>query len=167
MIEPSKINSVSSRYAKQNSKFRAFLKSRANGDELDAQFLELHNELFADYDCCKCNNCCKTYDVILKNDEIAKISHYLGKTEDNFINECLAESDGDGYKIKGVPCLFLCANGKCAIQECKPSACKDFPFTDRPGRLSRMLSILEFAEECPVVFEILERLKRIYRFKNR
>ena len=144
-----------------------FLKSRADSDELDEQFLELHNELFTGYDCCKCNNCCKAYDTILENDEIVKISSYLGKTEDDFINECLTESDEVGYKIKGSPCLFLCANGKCVIQECKPSACKGFPFTDRPDRLSSMLSILEFAEECPVVFEILERLKRIYRFRNR
>ena len=166
MIEPSKINSVAKRYAKQNSKFRTFLKSRADADELDAQFLYLHNELFADYDCCKCNNCCKTYYVILENDEIANISRYLGKAENDFINEYLTESDEGGYKIKGESCLFLCGDGKCEIQECKPSECKGFPFTDRPDRLSSMFGILGFAEECPVVFEILERLKRIYRFRN-
>jgi len=162
MIEPSKINFVAKRYAEQNYKFRTFLKRRADVDKLDAQFLELHNELFANYDCCKCNNCCKTYDVILKDDEITDISRYLGKAENDFINECLTKSDEGGYKIKGKPCSFLSADGKCEIQECKPSECKGFPFTDRPNRLSSMLSILDFAEECPVVFEILERLKRIY-----
>ena len=30
-----------------------------------------------------------------------------------------------------------------------------------------MLSIIDHAEVCPVVFEILERLKVIYKFRNR
>jgi len=165
MIKPSKINSVSQQYAKQNLKFRTFLKSHADSNELDTQFLELHNELFADYDCCKCNNCCKVYSVLLKNDETETISSYLRQTKNDFVSKYLIESEEGGYKIKETPCPFLCADGKCEIQECKPSECKGFPFTDRPDRLASLLSILEFAEECPVVFEILERLKRIYRFK--
>ena len=42
-----------------------------------------------------------------------------------------------------------------------------FPFTGQPDRLSSMYSIIGHAEVCPVVFEMLERLKVIYRFRNR
>ena len=45
----------------ENFKFHTFLKCHADEDELDRQFLRLHEELFADYDCCKCRNCCKMY----------------------------------------------------------------------------------------------------------
>jgi hypothetical protein len=53
------------------------------------------------------------------------------------------------------------------IEECKPKTCKEFPHTNKPERLWSLLGVLSFAEICPVVFEILERLKQIYRFKTR
>ena len=59
MIEPSKIKETAKRYEDENLQFRSFLKNRADYDELDKQFLDLHNELFAGYDCCKCANCCR------------------------------------------------------------------------------------------------------------
>jgi hypothetical protein len=171
MIEPSKINAASKKYEEQNYKFRAFLKNRADYDKLDEQFLELHNELFADYDCCKCANCCKAYTIVLKDDEVTAISRYLDKSEIDFISEYLVESHDDPeegrYKTREIPCPFLCEDGKCRINDCKPSTCNGFPFTNQPDRMLSLLSTLEFAEECPVVFEIIERLKKIYRFKTR
>jgi len=129
----------------------------------------LHNELFADYDCCKCANCCRAYSIILDDDDIRAVSQHLGQAKDDFIREYLEESDFDesNYKLKAQPCIFLCDDGKCQIQDVKPAECKGFPFTDQPERLFSLLSVVGFAEECPVVFEILERLKKIYRFKRK
>ena len=169
MISPSKINAIAAKYEDENYDFRRFLKERANRKTLDAQFLKLHNELFAGHDCCKCNNCCRAYDVVLDNNDIKRISQHLGQTKDEFMREHLEKSeyDPDCYKINKQPCTFLCADGKCSINEVKPAECKGFPFTDHPDRLSSMLGIVSFAEECPVVFEILQRLKKIYRFRYR
>jgi Fe-S-cluster containining protein len=135
----------------------------------------LHNELFADYDCCACSNCCKTYAIPFLQSEVTVISRFLGKDENEFIDEYLVESDEidcdtsehKQYKTMDIPCPFLCDDGKCRIQDCKPSNCKDFPFTDKPDRLESMYAVLDFAEICPVVFEILERLKKLYRFTKR
>ena len=167
MIKPSKINAIAKRHAEENYEFRTFLKQHADGDKLDAQFLKLHNELFADYDCCKCNNCCRAYSVVLNDADIEAISRYLGQSKRDFIKENLEKSDFDEneYKINKQPCIFLCDDGKCSIQDVKPAECKGFPFTDRPDRLGSMFSIIDFAEECPVVFEILKRLKEIYDFE--
>lgn len=33
----------------------------ADEEEIDEQFLKLHNELFEGYDCNYCGNCCKKY----------------------------------------------------------------------------------------------------------
>jgi len=167
MIDPSKINIVAEKRLEENLEFRQFLKKHADCDKLDSQFLELHNELFADYDCCKCANCCKAYSIVLSNDNVEIISQYLGQSKEDFISENLEKSDFDenDYKIKIQPCIFLCDDGRCRIQAIKPSTCKDFPFTDQPDRLLSMLGIIDFAEECPVVFEILERLKKMYQFK--
>lgn len=55
----------------------------------------------------------------------------------------------------------------CKIEACKPLKCRDYPFTNRPERLFSLLSIIESAAICPVVYEMIERLKQIYRFKRR
>ena len=57
-------------------------------------------------------------------------------------------------------------DGCCLIQNCKPDVCVEFPYADKPGRLSSMYGVIERAEVCPVVFEILERLKDTYGFRK-
>ena len=169
MIEPGKIKEMAERYADKNSKFRIFLKNNADPDKLDEQFHRLHNEIFYrdDYDCCKCNNCCKLYDIRIDQNDIAAIAEYLGMAENDFIEKYLVP-DKDEYDcliLKNKPCAFLNADGKCRIYECRPSVCREFPHTNKPDRLYSMLSILGFIEDCPVVYEIIERLKKIYNFR--
>ena len=169
MISPTKINAIAAKYEDENIAFRQYLKEHADSDKLDAQFLKLHNELFANHDCCQCNNCCRAYAVVLDDNDIEVISQHLGQSKGAFISEYLEKSDYDEsyYKMNKQPCAFLQADGKCSINEVKPAECKGFPFTDHPDRLESMLGVISFAEECPVVFEILERLKKICRFKYR
>lgn len=73
----------------------------------------------------------------------------------------------NGYEVKGKPCCFLTKNGVCEVEKCKPEVCREYPFTNKPERLLSLLSIIDFASVCPVVFEMLERLKKIYGFKRR
>ena len=168
MIEANKVADMYQRYADKNSKFRIFLKKNANANELDEHFHRLHNEIFYkyEYDCCKCNNCCKTYDIRLSQKDITAISDYLGQAENDFIEKYLIpdNDDADCLILKEKPCCFLEADGKCRIYECRPTVCREFPHTNKPDRLYNMLSMLEFIEDCPVVFEIIERLKKIYDF---
>ena len=165
MVNPSKIKEAYRKVADQNEKFRRFLKNNAVDYELDAHFLKLHNMIFAEYDCCACGNCCKLYDILINKDDIERISQYLGLTENDFIEKYLAASD-EGYIMKEKPCRFLDEDGKCKIYEIRPSVCSDFPYTDKPYRLYHMYGVLSFAEECPVVFEIIERLKKIYKYRS-
>jgi hypothetical protein len=170
MVGPNEVKAEAKRLEEQNYKFRTFLKIHADDDELDAQFLELHKELFADYDCCQCRNCCKAYNIILDQEEVEKIAAFLGMAESDFIAKYLTNTepnDEKPYKIKEKPCLFLCENGSCQIEGCKPDDCAGYPYTNRPDRLSSMLGIVDHAEVCPVVFEMLERLKVMYGFRNR
>ena len=171
MVKPNEVKANAQKLERDNLSFRSFLKNRADSDKLDAQFLELHKELFANYDCCKCNNCCKTYHIILGYGEVKRIAEFLKITESDFIAEYLTETEendaDEQYEFKSNPCSFLDGDGCCKIQECKPDVCKGFPFTDHPHRLSGMHGIIDHAEVCPVVFEILERLKEIYGFRNR
>ena len=51
IIKPEDVRAEAKKNEKENFKFRTFLKCHANEDELDKQFLRLHKEFFADYDC--------------------------------------------------------------------------------------------------------------------
>ena len=165
MLDPARIQMAAQDYQDENQRFRRFLKSRADPDELDRHFSDLHKELFAGYDCCQCANCCREYSVSLEDDEAAPIATFLGLATDDFISKYLTPSAG-GYEIKA-PCAFLGVDGKCGIQECKPAECREFPYTDKPDRIISLLGVMSFAETCPVVFEIVQRLKEIYRFRGR
>ena len=61
MIHPDKIGMEAKKREDENYKFRSFLKGHADEEELDKQFLRLHKELFADYDCNKFRYCCKMF----------------------------------------------------------------------------------------------------------
>jgi Fe-S-cluster containining protein len=164
MLTPSQVSIEASKREKENYKFRSFLKNRANERELDKQFLALHNELFKKYDCSTCRNCCKEYAPTLKEDEMEPIVSLTGMTKEDLLNQCTY--DWGEYILKGRPCRFLTADNECQIETCKPQCCRDYPHTNKPERLSSLLGVVESASVCPVVFEILERLKKRYNFKT-
>lgn len=166
MIEPSKIKKEFNKVEDENYAFRAYLKNHADLDELDEQFLELHNELFKNYDCSKCRNCCKEYSITFEENEIEQAAKLLNMKAKEFMDKYV-EVTVNGYDVKERPCCFLAENGVCEIEQCKPEGCRDYPFTNKPERLLSLYSIVDSASVCPVVFEILERLKQIYRFKRR
>ena len=165
MISPTKVFAAATKREDENLRFRTFLKKHADPDELDQQFLALHKELFAGFDCCRCGNCCRIYSTTLTEEEIVNISTYLGLTRQKFLEDYLIRG-WDGLELPA-PCRFLNADGECRLQECKPEECKGFPYTDRPHRLESLYSVLSAAEVCPVVFEILEQLKELYHFRTR
>ena len=166
MVEPSKVSEAFNRVEDENYAFRAYLKNHADEDKLDKQFLELHNELFADYDCNKCRNCCKEYSASFEEHELKSVSDFMKMTEKEFKDKYIKEDMGE-YLLNVKPCCFLMEDGSCTIEHCKPLSCKDYPFTNRPERLWSLLGILTSASICPVVFEMLERLKKEYGFSKR
>lgn len=166
MIEPAKVYEAFSRVEEENYAFRAYLKNYADEDKLDKQFLELHNELFSDYDCNKCRNCCKEYSASFEEHELRAVSAFLKMTEKEFRDKYIKEDLGE-YLLNVKPCCFLKEDGGCEIEACRPKSCRDYPFTNRPERLFSLLSILTSASICPVVFEMLERLKKEYGFRKR
>lgn len=167
MIQPDKIKEEAKKKEYENLKFRSYLKGHANEEELDNQFLRLHKELFADYDCSKCRNCCKMYKGSIPEEDIKKDAEYLNITEEQFVGFFLEKAEfGIGYHTKHIPCDFLQKDGNCMLGDCKPDSCKKYPYTDQPERLWSLLGMLETVEICPVAFEIFERLKKEYGFRR-
>lgn len=167
MIAPRKVKFEAKKKENENLRFRTFLKCNADEETLDKQFKALHEELFADYDCSKCRNCCKMYCGAIPEEDIDKGAEYLGMKREKFIKRYLVRDEsGEAYETKNVPCDFLKEDGECALGECRPENCKKYPYTNEPERLYSLYSVLEAVEVCPVAFEIYERLKREYHFKR-
>jgi uncharacterized protein len=84
------------------------------------------------YQCVRCGNCCRwPGDVNVTNDEVGKISHYLGMKETDFIEQCTRlNANRTGLSIIDKPngeCLFLEGLNVCRIQLVKPLQCSGFP----------------------------------------
>lgn len=167
MIAPRKLKLMAKKKEDENIRFRTFLKCNADENELDEQFARLHRELFENYDCSRCRNCCKSYYGSVPATDIDADAKYLNMTAEDFINLYFKEKDVEGnYQTKHMPCDFLQENGSCKLGECKPDNCKKYPYTDQPDRLHSLYSVLEAVEICPVEYEIWERLKEECGFEK-
>ena len=103
--------------------------------------------------------------MTFEESDINSVAKELKITKDEVINKYI-KITGNGYESKDKICCFLNEkDGTCKIENCKPEGCREYPFTNKPERLFSLLSIIESASVCPVVFEMLERLKKIYRFR--
>ncbi len=165
MIEPRKVKFESKKKENENLAFRTYLKCHADEETLDRQFRELHEELFASYDCSRCRNCCKMYAGSIPEEDVDRDAKCLGMTREQFMDTYLQDKTADGkYQTKHMPCDFLESDGSCRLGDCKPDSCKKYPYTDQPERLQSLYSVLNVIEVCPVAFEIYERLKKEYHF---
>lgn len=164
MIEVKELEKLAKQKEKENLRFRNFLKMHADSDELDKQFRVLHEKYFKIYDCSKCRNCCKKIGTIIKNDELDIICKQLQLNKEKFINSDLEEKFGE-YSFKKHKCLFLDKNDNCIISYCLPKSCQEYPYTNKSERLFSLYSIISNASICPVVYEIIEELKKEYKFR--
>lgn len=166
MIKVEEVEHLGNIKEKENLRFRRFLKNKADEEELDKQFKELHNKVFARYDCLKCRNCCKKYGGSFSEEDIMNASSYLEMARDVFINNYLEFNEfGGSYNAKNIPCNFLEENGNCLLNGSKPVSCKEYPYTNKEERLFSLYSIMDNTKICPAVYEIVEELKKIYNFK--
>ena len=99
MLHPDKVQEAAQLKEDEHFRFRTYLKGHANDEELDRQFLKLHEELFANYDCRKCRNCCRLYKGSIPVEDVEKDAEYLGITTQQFIDFFL-EKDRSGFGIK-------------------------------------------------------------------
>lgn len=130
--------------------------------DLDDHFHELHQEVFEETDCLKCANCCKTTSPIFKDKDIDRIAKRLRMRPSEFIEKYLHLDSDKDYVLNSSPCAFLDQENYCLIYEDRPTACKEYPHTDR----KRMYQILDLTLKntfvCPAVYSITEKLKKIY-----
>jgi len=128
---------------------------------LDAQFHQLHEEVFEEIDCLSCANCCKTTSPIFQKGDIERLAKTLRMKVPKFIEEYLNLDEENDYVLKSSPCPFLGDDNKCIVYESRPTACREYPHTNR----KRMYQIMNLTAKntliCPAVSSIVNKLQNL------
>ncbi len=146
----------------QNRKLAAKLK-RTRPTSLDDTVHQLHNETFEQIDCLQCANCCKTTSPIFQQGDIERIAKSIKMKTATFIDTYLRiDEDGD-YVLTVAPCPFLDTENYCTIYAHRPTACREYPHTNRK-RFYQLLDLtIENTKICPATLKIMEELNKKFK----
>ena len=158
----SKIKHLATIREDENFRFRTFLKGK-DSVKIDNIALRLHKEIAAQIDCTLCGNCCCQLKPEVYEKDVEALSKIEKITPKNYIDSYCDKGDFGELFFKTIPCRYL-EGKKCSIYENRPKECRRFPYTDEKGFISRLLGMLNFYEFCPIVFNLMERLKGEFRF---
>jgi uncharacterized protein len=147
----------------ENFAFRAYLKSK-DDEEVDKLTQPLGSKYTKAIDCTQCGNCCKTYMVSVDDNDIEKLAKGLQIS----IADCKAQyiegsNETGDYFMNSIPCKLL-KNNKCTVYEHRPVTCAEFPHVHKPFFTSRLLQMISNYGVCPIVYHVMEDLKKQYAF---
>lgn len=151
-------NKRAQQFKKENQAFLKQLKLKAPKN-LDELFHKAHEEVFENTNCLACANCCKTTSPIFYQHDIERAAKAVKIKPGEFIQQYLfMDEDGD-FVLQNAPCSFLDPHNYCSIYSDRPTACREYPHTNR----KRMRQILELTYlntlVCPAVLRIVEIIK--------
>lgn len=144
-----------------NKKFFEKLKANKPAD-LDQQFHKSHDSVFKKLDCLTCANCCKTTGPLFTQRDITMLSKHLKLSPQKFIDTYLHLDEDNDYVLNVLPCPFLGSDNYCSVYDYRPNACREYPHTDQRKMHTIFKETLNNVSICPAVFEIVERLKKVY-----
>ena len=89
-------------------------------------------------------------------------------TRERFIEAYLQRSEpGRGretpWTTRTTPCPFLKDN-LCSVYEDRPADCSGYPYLYKPDFVFRTLGMIARTFTCPIVFEVMEELKKSLGF---
>lgn len=145
----------------ENLTFRSFVKGELalSDRRLNSVVSETTAEVWAQIDCQSCANCCRTLHPLFSRAEAERVATYLGLSLEELRTRYLTDNAEAGkYTTQYLPCPFLDGN-LCGIYPVRPAVCANYPHLHRNFR-SRLLQVIDNAGLCPIVFNVLERLKR-------
>ncbi len=130
-------------------------------DKVDAVAHQVHAEVFAQIDCTRCANCCKTAAVSLDDADIDRIAAHLGVAREAFIAAHLQPYPVEGrYHMRTQPSPLLGGDDRCTVYEVRPACCRSYPNTDKEGFSSRVYQHASNSMMCPAVYHIVTQMRR-------
>jgi len=150
------------KWAESNRKRIDTIVKKAGKDKrIDQKINNLHEEVFAEVDCLKCANCCKTTGPLLTSLDIGRLSKRLKVAEKDFVNEFLRTDEEGDFVFRSMPCPFLKVDNYCSVYEDRPKACRAYPHTDQKGQMDIMNLTRKNARICPAVSQIFQLLAKM------
>lgn len=148
----------------ENDQFRSFLATH-DDEEIDAVVHELDKEISPQVSCTDCGNCCKSLMVNINESEADNLSEHLQISRENFDNKYLEKGSNGLMILNCIPCHFLSDN-KCTVYEYRFEGCKEFPALHLPHFKRRAFTTFMHYDRCPIIFNVVERLKQELHFHN-
>ena len=146
----------------ENDHFLQFVK-RQDGTALDAKVHEINMTVSAAINCTDCGNCCQKLVVNITKEEIDGLAIYLGKPVAEIRDQYIEESLAGQCFINSIPCHFL-DDKKCSIYEGRFKECRDFPHLHKNGFKERLLGTMLHYGSCPIIYNVVEEVKRATGF---
>lgn len=129
---------------------------------LDDVTHQAHDLAFKKIDCLNCANCCKTTSPTFYERDIDRVAKHLKIRPSQVIDKYLHKDEVGDYVLNFAPCPFLDYENYCTIYESRPTACREYPHTNRK-RFYQILDIsVKNTEICPAVADVFEQLKKVY-----
>ncbi len=148
----------------ENDAFRKYLKG-LNRDELDKKVHAICDYVTPQIDCTECGACCRQLMINVTEKEKIKVADYLDISPQQFKNDFLEESMQGKLIINTIPCHFL-ANSKCSIYENRFAECRAFPHLHETNFQGRLFGTLIHYAMCPIIYNVIEKLKVQVGFKK-
>ena len=155
----------------ENWKFRQFLKTQCglDADEIDGRVFAATRRVWAGIDCTKCANCCREVKPGFSEEEVDRLARRLEMTRERFIETYLERSEPGSktpWTTRTTPCPFLKDN-LCSVYEDRPADCSGYPYLYKPDFVFRTMAMVKRTFTCPIVYEVLEELKKSLGFIRR
>ena len=150
---------------RENQDFRRWLKGcDISEHRLDRIVHELNTEISEQIDCLSCGNCCSEMSPALGPADVKRLAKAMQLTPGKFKRAFLkdAEEDPGRFLFRAKPCPLLEGN-RCLQYESRPRACAEFPFLHKPDFNHRTIMVMWNYPYCPIVFNVVERLKEEVR----
>ncbi len=158
-MDLSEFNKKAQAQKKENQTFYKGLAKRPPKN-LDELFHTTHDKVFEKINCLSCANCCKTTSPIFYQRDIERAAKALKLKPGDFLQKYL-EMDEDGdFVLKKAPCPFLDNDNYCGIYEDRPTACREYPHTNRKKMQQILTLTYRNTLVCPAVLQITEDIKK-------
>ncbi len=148
----------------ENDAFRMFLQHH-DEQKMDEIVNVLNNDIAPNIDCTSCGNCCKSLMININESEANDLSGHLQLSRASFDDKYLEKGSNGMMLISAIPCHFLSDN-KCTVYEYRFEGCKEFPALHLPGFKKRAFTTFMHYDRCPIIFNVVEQLKRELNFHN-
>ena len=141
----------------ENDLFRNFLKQQ-NNDAIDLLVHSFTESITPQIDCTQCGNCCKSLMINITKEETIQLSNHLQISETQLIDQYIEQSEQGQMVINTIPCHFL-KGTTCSIYEHRFTECREFPHLHKPNFTGRLFGTMQYYEICPIIFNVVEKLK--------